>query len=85
MFEQKCLLEDRGSKYHEAQVEALPFAMDEIEQPEDKGRELIPNIRLRVNKVQFQGKMEAKRNFFFSLIEKECDALRYAESQERNF
>ena len=31
LFEQKCLLEDRRSKYYEAQVEALILAMEEIE------------------------------------------------------
>ena len=29
--------------------------------------------------------MEEKRNFFFRFIEKECETLRYAESQEGNF
>jgi len=32
LFEQNCLLEDRRSKYYEAQVEALRLAMEEIEQ-----------------------------------------------------
>ena len=76
LFEHKFLLEDRRSKYYEAQVEALRLAMEEIEPPDEAGRELILNISLRVNEVQAQGHMEAKKNFFFSFIEKECDALR---------
>ena len=59
--------------------------MDELEQHEESGRELILNMILRVNKIQAQGQMEARRNFFFTFIEKECEVLRYAESQERNF
>ena len=58
--------------------------MDELEQPEDTGRELIRHMSLRVNEVQAQGQMEAKRNFFFTFIENECEALRYAESQEHD-
>ena len=55
LFEQKCLLEDRRSKYYEAQVEALRLAMEEIEQPEATGRKLILNMSLKVNEVQAEG------------------------------
>jgi len=85
LLEQKCLLEDRRSKYYEAQVEALREAMDDLEQPKEKGRELILNMSFRVE-IQAQGQMEAKRNFFFSFIEKQkCETLRYAESQQQNY
>ena len=50
--------------------------MDDLEQPEESGRELILNMSLKVNKIQAQGQMEAKRHFFFTFIEK---------SQEHNF
>ena len=85
LFQQKSLLDDRRAKYYEAQFEAPCEAMDELEQPKETGRELILNMSLRVNEIQAQGHMEAKRNFFFTFIEKEYEVLRYAESQERNF
>ena len=73
LFEQKCLLEDRRLKCYEVQVEALRLAMKDLEQLEETGRELILNMSLIVNEIQAQGQMDAKINFFFRFIEKECD------------
>ena len=53
--------------------------MDNLEQPEETVRELILNMSIRVNKIQAQGQMEAKRNLFFTFIKKDCEA------PERNF
>ena len=66
-------------------VEALRQNMEEMEPAAESGRELNLNLSLPVNEVQTQGKIEAKRNFFFAFIENEAEALHYAESQERNF
>ena len=62
--------------YDESQVQVLHEAMDDLEQPEETERELILKMSLCVNEIQAQGQMEAKRKFFFTFIEKECEALR---------
>ena len=35
-------------------------------------------------KSKLKARWNLKKNFFFTFIEKECEAFRYAESQERN-
>ena len=68
LFEQKTLMSDRRTKYYKQQVLALREAQEEAipEEPES-GRDMVLNLSIRINEVQTQEMIGAKRDFSSSL------------------